>query len=441
MLSSLPLAGSQHTRWDETVSKLSIHQNLQARSIGLSQGIALYVCAILGAGVLVLPGQAATLAGPASLIAWGFSALIGIPIAFTFAALASRFPDAGGVATFAARAFGPSAGGIAGWWFFIAGSIGQTIVPLTAGYYVAAALSVGQHWAPTIAAVVLAVAVAANLFGLKLGARVQIGLAAGVAAILLTVIIVAVPQIRLENLTPFAPSCLPGIGQAVIVLFFAFAGWEAIAHLSAEFRDVRRTLPRATLLTILIVTVLYLGVAFAVVGTGSYGTPELDRTALGVIVEQGLGLSTVGVVAVAATVICLGTTNAFVASISRLGYALARDGWAPALLRRQDRRGTPVLSILTVGAIGAAGLLGAALFNWGTDDIVFIPSVLVLATYLLGTAAAVRLFTGGLRLLASTAIALLLLTVPFAGSHLVLPPTVAAVVLALHRRQGKPAAQ
>ncbi len=382
----------------------------------------------------MFPGQAASLAGPASLIAWGFSALIGIPIAFTFAALASRFPDAGGVATFAAKAFGPSAGGIAGWWFFIAGSIGQTIVPLTAGYYVAESLSLGQQWAPVIGAVVLITAVAANLFGLKLGARVQIALASGVALILLTVIIVAIPQIRLENLAPFAPSGLQGIGQAVIVLFFAFAGWEAIAHLSAEFRDVRRTLPRATLLTILIVTVLYLGVALAVVGTRSYGNPELDRIALGVIVGQGLNLSTVGIVAVAATIICLGTTNAFIASISRLGYALARDGWAPRPLQRQDRHGTPKLSILTVGSIGAAGLVGAALLGWGTDDIVFIPSVLVLSTYLLGTAAAVRLFTGKLRLLASTALGLLLLTVPFAGWHLLLPPAVAVAVLALHRR-------
>lgn len=413
-----------------------IQQDVQPHSIGLIQGVALYVCAILGAGVLVFPGQAATLAGPASLIAWTFSALIGIPIAFTFAALASRFPDAGGVATFAAKAFGPSAGGIAGWWFFLAGSIGQTIVPLTAGYYVAAALDVDQHWAPAIAAIVLSIAVAANLVGLKLGARVQIGLAAGVAAILLTVIIVAVPQIQVENLTPFAPAGLSGVGQAVIVLFFAFAGWEAIAHLSAEFRDVQRTLPRATLITILIVTVLYLGVAFAVVGTGSYGSPELDRIALGTIVGQGLGLSSVGVIAVAATVICLGTTNAFIASISRLGYALARDGWAPTYLQRQNRRKTPAYSVLTVGAVGASGLLGAALFGWGTEDIVFIPSVLVLATYLLGTAAAVRLFSGKLRLLALTAIALLLLTVPFAGWHLLLPPAVAIVVLALHRNPG-----
>jgi amino acid efflux transporter len=402
------------------------------QTIGLTQGVALYVCAILGAGALVFPGQAASLAGPASLIAWGFSALMGLPLAFTFAALASRFPDAGGVATFAARAFGPSAGGIAGWWYFIAASVGQTIVPLTAGYYVAAALELEQHWAPAIAAIVLAIAVATNLAGMKLSARVQIALAIGVAAILLAVILIALPQISFENFTPFALHGIPGIGKAIVVLFFAFAGWEAIAHLSGEFRDVRRTLPRATLLTILIVTVLYLGVAFAVVGTDSYGTRTLDRISLGVIIEHGLGLSAVAVVAIAAVVICLGTTNAFVASVSRLGYALARDGWAPAFLTRQNRQGAPRNSILVVGAIGTAGLLGATLFGWGTEDIVFIPSVLVLATYLLGTAAAARLFDRGLRILALTAVALLLMTVPFAGWHLLVPPAIAVIAVLGH---------
>lgn len=402
-------------------------------SIGLAQGVALYVCAILGAGVLVFPGQAASLAGPASMVAWGFSALMGLPLAFTFAALASRHPDAGGVATYTSRAFGPSLGGVTGWWYFIAGSVGQTIVPLTAGYYVASALDLDQRWAPAVAAAVLAVAVGANLAGLKVGARVQIVLALGVAVILLAVIVVALPQVRWDEMTPFAPRGLPGIGEAVVVLFFAFAGWEAIAHLSGEFRDVRRTLPRATLLTVLVVTVLYLGVAFAVVGTGSYGSRALDRISLGVIIEDGVGLSAGGVVAVAAVVICLGTTNAFVSSVSRLGYALARDGWAPRLLTRRNRRDVPGNAVLAVGAVGAAGLLGAALFGWGTDDLVFVPSVLVLATYLLGAAAAVKLFSGRERGVAVLALVLLLATVPFAGWHLAVPPLIAAAVVLVHR--------
>ncbi|WP_453984204.1 APC family permease [Brevibacterium casei] len=405
----------------ETSSRVQPH-------IGLGQGVALYTCATLGAGVLVLPGQVATLAGPASLIAWLISALLGIPLAFTFARLASRFPDAGGVASYAERAFGPVAGATAGWWYFIAVAVGQTIVPLTAGYYLAAALSLPPFAAPVFGLVILALAVAAALADVAIGARVQMGLAIGVAMILVTVVIVSLGQFDPAAFAPFAPAGIAGVGQAVVVLFFAFAGWEAIAHLSAEFRDVRTTLPRATLLTVLIVTVLYLSVATAVVGTGTYGGAAVDRISLGLIVETGWGIAAAAVVAVAAVVICTGTTLAFAQSVSRLGFSLAQRGWAPRSLAVLDRRGVPAVSLLTVTGIGAAGLIGCAVFGWGAEDLVFIPAVLVLATYLIGTAAAMRTFTGRARLVAVLAFSLLLIAVPFAGWHLLVPVGLFAVV-------------
>lgn len=378
--------------------------------------------------MLVLPGQVASLAGPASLVAWTLSAVLGIPLAFTFAALAARMPDAGGVATYAARAFGPAAGAIAGWWYFIAVAVGQTVVPLTAGHYLCAALNLSGHWAPVFGILILGVTVWANLAGVAVGARLQIGLALGVAAILLTVIVVAVPQVSGAAFTPFAPTGIAGIGQAVVVLFFAFAGWEAVAHLSAEFRDVRRTLPRATLLTVLIVTVLYLGVATAVVGTGTYGDPGTDRISLGLIVEGGWGVAASGAVAVAAVVICLGTTHAFLHSISRLGSALGRDGWAPRALAHENAESVPVVSVLTVGGIGTLGHLGSLVFGWQTEHLVVIPAVLVMTTYLIGTAAAVRLFSGRARLVAGIALGFLVVTVPFAGWHILIPIGLAIVV-------------
>lgn len=83
-------------------------------TIGYGQAVALYVGAVLGAGVLVLPGQVASAAGPASLVSWLFMGLLGLPLAMTFAALATRFPDPGGISTYATRAFGPTAGGSPG---------------------------------------------------------------------------------------------------------------------------------------------------------------------------------------------------------------------------------------------------------------------------------------------------------------------------------------
>ncbi|UPK74823.1 amino acid permease [Nocardioidaceae bacterium SCSIO 66511] len=398
--------------------------------IGLGQAVALYTGAVLGAGVLVLPGQAASLAGPSALLAWLFLGLLGLPLALTFAALATEYPDAGGIATYAAKAFGPNAGGVAGWFYYVAVALGHVIVPLTGGYYIAVACDQGGGFAFVAAAAILALACAANLAGLRLSARLQLAVAAGVALLLLVATLVAIPQANLDNLTPFAPHGLPGIGQAAVVLFFAFAGWEAIAHLAGEFDDVRRDLRRATLMTVVIVLVLYLGVAFAVVSTSSYGTEALDRTSVGRVLGDGIGVSAATASGVLAFVISLGTTNAFMASISRLGYALGRDGWMPSAMSRLNARAVPAASVLVVTALGAAGLIATYVAGGGAEDIVGVPAALVLVTYLIGTAAAVRLLSGRARVVAGVAFLLTAAIAPFAAGYIVVPVLVAVAALA-----------
>lgn len=101
---------------------------------------------------------------------------------------------------------------------------------------------------------------------------------------------------------------------------------------------------------------------------------------------------------------------------------------APGECGRRNRYDATIFAILAVRCIGAAGLLGAALFGCGIDETVVVPSISVRAMYLLGAAAAVRLFTGRPRALAWVAIALLLITVPFAGWHLLARVAIACVV-------------
>lgn len=409
-------------------------------TIGYGQAVALYVGAVLGAGVLVLPGQVASLAGPASLVSWLFMGLLGLPLAMTFAALATRFPDPGGISTYATRAFGPTAGGLAGWFYFVAGSVGQTIVPLTGGYYIAAALRLDQDRAFLFAAVILALAVAANLVGLRLSGRVQLALSGGVALLLLAATLTAFAHVHasaFSSFSAFAPHGLSGIADGAVVLFFAFAGWEAVAHLAGEFRDVHRDLTWATATTVAVVVVLYLGVSFAVVGTGTYGNARLDRIAVGQVLGAGLGFSATVAAAVLATVISLGTTNAFIAAVSRLGYGLGRDGWLPAPLARRNARGVPVAGVLAVGGIGAAGLVVTRLGGWGTEDVVRLPASLVLVTYLIGTAAGARLLTGRARGYALTALVLTVVIAPFAAGYIAVPVLVAAVALGYRWSRGR----
>jgi amino acid efflux transporter len=391
------------------------------------------VGAVIGAGVLILPGITAALAGPASVLAWAIVSLLGVPLALTFAALASRYPDAGGVATFTTRAFGAGWGAATGWFYFVASATAQVLVPLTGAYYAASPLDLGRSGTFILAGMVLGAAVASNYGGLRVSGRVQLVLSGGVALLLLAAALVSIPRISLENWTPFVPNGWISVGRAGVLIFFAVFGWEAIAQLSAEFRDPSRDVPRSTLLSVGLITLLYVGVAAATVGTATYGAPDVNRVAVARLLGDGLGIGAGTVAASMAVLISLATTNAYVAATARLGYALARDGAFPSWLDHLDERRVPSRAVLAVGGFAAIGMLLSYVVGWDPEDILVVPTSLGLATYIIGSAAGRRLLAGGAKLLATISMLLCLAVFPFAGAFVGLPVAVAAAAW-LYRR-------
>src|SRR5450759_749280 len=105
---------------------------VRAGSLTMLQGSALTIGAVLGTGVISLPGLAARIAGPASFLSWVLLVIASVPLAATFGALGARFPDAGGVASYARRAFGPKAGAVVGWCFFLAVPVGAPAASMMA---------------------------------------------------------------------------------------------------------------------------------------------------------------------------------------------------------------------------------------------------------------------------------------------------------------------
>lgn len=346
-----------------------------------AQGTALSVGAVLGTGVVSLPALAAGLAGPASLVAWLALVLLSAPLAATFAALGARYPDGGGVSTYVRHAFGPRAAAAVGWCFFFAVPLGTGPAAAFAGGYVADVLGGGRTTVLLTTLGCLAVAVTMNWFGLRLSGRVQLALAAALAGLLILTVAAALPHVRLANLTPFAPHGWSGIGAAAALLVWAFAGWEALSSLSAEYRDPRRDVPRATAYAVVIVGVLYLAVAATTVlvlgpAAGSSAAPLADLLAL------GLGGPARPVTAVVALLLTLGAMNAYLAGTSRLGPALARDGALPARVFGTARR--------TLLAITGMSLISYALPLSLHTNALLVTGCFTLV-YALGTAAALRL--------------------------------------------------
>lgn len=398
-------------------------------SLGTVRGTALYLGAILGPGVLALPGLAAAAAGPAAIVAWVALLLLSVPVAATFAELAARRPDAGGVATFTRAAFGDRAAAVCGWWFFSVIPVGASSAALVGAAYIADAAGLGHGAVVAIAAVLLATAFAANHIGLRLSGGAQLVLMGLLAALLAVACAAALPHFDPANLTPFAPNGIAGILSAAAVLFYAFSGWEAASHLSGEFRDPARQLRRVTALALAVVAAIYLALATATAGVlgsaaGESATPLTD------LLAYAFGPAAAPLTAVCAALLSLGAMNTFIAGASRLGAALARDGAMPAPLAKGHEPGrTPHRALLLLVAITGTAFATTTAFGLGLDQQMRATSAVLAAVTVTACAAAVKLLQGRARQRAVFATACTALIGTALTWYLLLPLGIAALAL------------
>jgi amino acid efflux transporter len=364
------------------------------RSIGLPQAVALYIGAVLGSGVLLVPGMAAEIAGPASLLAWGLMTVLVLPMALVMGLLSASFPHAGGVSYFVTRAFHEKAGSLIGWFFLMSVPIGAPVAALTGAGYMTAAFELSEEAKVWIAAGMLACALLMNVFGMKLTGQVQIAVILAIVAVLLFAVVGAIPNMEARHFAPLVPHGWMSVGQAAALLFWCFIGWEAVSHLSEEFIDPQREAIKGVSIAAIIVGVLYFLTALATVGTHSYGDVG-SSASLVLIIERLLGAGGAIVVGITGLFICTATIIAYIGAASRLAYALANEGKAPAWFGRVSvRYHTPVggLAFLAMCFTLVLGLYSTGLVSLTT--LIQLPNATFILTYLGGCAAGIRLLKG-----------------------------------------------
>ena len=366
---------------------------MENKSIGLFQGIALYIAAILGSGVLFLSGSTASIAGPASILSWLIVIFISFPLAFSFASLARRYPDAGGAATFVKNSFGYHPGNIIGWFYFVTAAVGQTVVSLTGAFYLSKAFGFSHLETTFIAIFILVVAGSLNYYGVNVSGKVALVLSTCLLALLLSTVLISLPRIQWENFTPFVPHGWFSIGSAVTVIFWSFFGWEAICNLANHFKNPEKDIVKGSMVSAIVIGILFLALSFVTIGTGTYGSKENSLSPIGVMMEDTVGVAAKIVTAILALIICTGTANAFVASLTQLGYSLSRDGAFPRLFsKRHTTTQIPRRMVIFVICIAAAGVVVTELLSMTFNDILFIPTSLGILVYILSMAAGVKLF-------------------------------------------------
>ncbi|OAP22912.1 Inner membrane protein YjeH [Amycolatopsis sp. M39] len=401
------------------------------RQLSVLQGVGLYVGAVLGTGLLVLPSLAAKAAGPAALVAFLILVVVSAPVAATFGALAGRHPDAGGPATFAHRAFGRRASAVAGWWFYFGALAGMPAASAFGAAYVTALVGGGRTTTVVVAVVLVLVAVGVNAVGVELSGRVQLVLTAFLAVLLVGAVVVSVPHARPEHLRPFAPHGVGGVATAVSLLVWSFTGWETVTHLAPDFRRPRRDLPLATGISIVVIGVLYLavgGMTILVLGpaAGSAQAPLAE------LLGRSLGTSVRVIAAVVAVVVTLGVLNVFVASMSKLGAALGRDGALPSWLAKGSDAGeVPRRSLLVVTAGIAVSFVVTVLTGFRLEPALRAENACLAGIYLVAMLSGLRLLPARRRQwwVAFAAVVLVLGVFVLAGWYVVFPAALAAGAL------------
>ena len=319
------------------------------RVLSLREAVALGVGGTIGGGIFVLVGAAAGRAGPGALLAFVLAFGVSLLIALPYAELACRYPLAGGGYAFVRALLGEHWGFLMGWGYWGAYIFISGYVTLGFGGYLHALTGL-----PTVlgALALIGISTATNLIGVRFSGLVQ-SLVIGVAIVaLLGFSVLGLPHVHVEQFTPFLPFGLGGVAVATLLAFLAFGGFDMVAAAGEEVASPERNLPRAILLTLLVVLGLYLLVTFVALGTLPWNELGRSSAPLSAAATQFLGSTGRQLTAAAAILTTAATGNAVLVVTSRVAFAMARDGLLPGPVARvHPTTGVPWVAVVLNGVL------------------------------------------------------------------------------------------
>jgi len=335
------------------------------RQLGVGSAAAAVAGEAIAVGIFLTPaGMAKSLGSPFwLLIVWLAVGAMTLSGALCYGELAGRFPSAGGAYVYLRESFGPRTAFLYGWMCLLVLDPGLTAAFAT-GFAAYAAYIF--HWPPLIVKFAAIAAIWAicilNIFSTRVSAgflRWITWLKFAVLAIL-TIWALAFRLGSWSNFVPFvaqhsgALPLAPAFGAAVVGAFFSFGGWWDATKIAGEVRDPGRTLPRALVVGVLAVTLVYVVISAVFI----YLVPIEKVASDGTFVAQAgevLFGPTGGIVFAAIVVVCvLGSLAAFMMSAPRVYYAMARDGvFLKSVAHIHPRFGTPARAIAIQGCIAA----------------------------------------------------------------------------------------
>ena len=361
------------------------------RQIGLRTATALVVGEVIAVGIFLTPaGMAKSLGSPfLLLVVWVVMGAMALCGALCYGELAARFPEAGGAYVYLREAYGSQVAFLYGWMSFLVMDPGLTAA-LAVGMasYAAYVFGLSPLGVKAFAVGAIALLAAVNILGVRRGAWLMRWLTALKLGSLLIIFLWAlVFQLGdSSNFTPFVAQragsvpLIEGLAGAFVAAFFSFGGWWDVSKLTGEVRDPERTLPRALLYGVIVVTIVYVLTSAVFI----YLVP-LERVTSGETFAAQAGEALFGraggqVFSGVVIVSVLGSLAGIIMAAPRVYYAMARDClFLPAAASIHPRFGTPARAI-TLQAALASVLVMLGSFNDIIAYFVFVTVVFIALT-------------------------------------------------------------
>lgn len=309
--------------------------------IGLMSCIAFAVGTMVGAGVFVLSGIAVQKAGPAALVSFALAAVLVLLSALSFAVVASRVRAGESGYAYVGRALGPYWRFLTSWAFYIGGVIGVAFVLHAFGTYMT------QFFVGSVSPTVWAVLAALVLTALNLGpsdliGRAELGLVGLKIGILVLLIVFAFIHVDRAHFSPFVPHGATSVVTTSGLLFVAYLGFNVVCNMAPEVEQPRRTIPRAIVISMFVVALVYLGVVVALLAGGIH---TYDEASVGEAARNLMGSWGGILIPIGALVSTLSAANANILGSSEIMVRLAANRDVPTALGRMWR-GHPAVSVL-----------------------------------------------------------------------------------------------
>ena len=334
------------------------------RSLGLISSLSLVIGTVIGSGIFFK--QAAVLdyahSTNLALIAWLVGGLITMASGLTIAEIGSQMPHTGGLYVYLEKIYGKFWGFLAGWMQIIV--YGPTLIAALGSYLatlLVAFFDLPKTSTPLLAVIVIALIAAFNLLSNRYGAAFQvittIGKLLPIAAIIIFGLLFGKANAFNQVATTSGSVSFNGFGMAILATLFAYDGWVLIANMGGEIKNPQKLLPKAIVLGIGLVLIIYMLVTagiFRVVPAslihrlGDQAAAHFATIAFG---QVGGKLLNIGII-----ISIAGCINGKVMTFPRIMYAMAKNDELPfskQLAYLNKRMRTPMVATLTVCSIAA----------------------------------------------------------------------------------------